>query len=419
MQRFNRAIDEAKKVPSLPSIAQLARLLAPLIRDQLQATGIAPLNLQSLLPSSASGAIFIEDTHANRLLAPYTPPTQLGAAYLETDRNVVYTTELVSGSLVWVYTAGTYVSTFANRPADLGTNDTGFLFYATDQSTIYIWTGAAFDTITRRILIGGFFAIFTHANTADRTYTFPNATDTIVLLTFTQTLTNKQIGDPSDPTKTIAFTLSGATTGKTLTLISAHTDNRSITFPNDTGTLVYDSTALTANNLILGAGTSKVAPLGSLGTTTTFLQGNAGGAPTWANVDLATSVTGTLPAANGGTGVTYNRVADTVALTAQTADISATPFANSSVAGTYRCSYYLEDTTADLTAGTVQLTVAFTDAAGSTTVVSAALVLTAVGRTPGVFFIQLSSGSITYAVAHTGIFGTAQYALYACLERLS
>lgn len=43
--------------------------------------------------------------------------------------------------------------------------------------------------------------------------------------------------DVSDTTKRITTTLSGATTGKTLTLISAHTDNRSITFPDATTTL--------------------------------------------------------------------------------------------------------------------------------------------------------------------------------------
>ncbi len=44
--------------------------------------------------------------------------------------------------------------------------------------------------------------------------------------------------DASDNTKTVAWTISGATTAKALTLITAHTDNRSITFPDATCTLV-------------------------------------------------------------------------------------------------------------------------------------------------------------------------------------
>ena len=49
---------------------------------------------------------------------------------------------------------------------------------------------------------------------------------------------NLGITDASDATKIVAIQASGATTGKTLTLISAHTDNRSITFPNVTDALV-------------------------------------------------------------------------------------------------------------------------------------------------------------------------------------
>lgn len=40
------------------------------------------------------------------------------------------------------------------------------------------------------------------------------------------------------------------------------------------------------------------------GTTTTVLHGNAGGNPSWAAVSLTADVTGTLPAGNGGTGIT-------------------------------------------------------------------------------------------------------------------
>jgi hypothetical protein len=69
-----------------------------------------------------------------------------------------------------------------------------------------------------------------------------------------------------------------------------------------TGTLA-SSAALTANQLILGGG-AGVAPaaLGSLGTTTTVLHGNAAGAPTFGAVVLTTDVSGILPGANGGSG---------------------------------------------------------------------------------------------------------------------
>lgn len=58
---------------------------------------------------------------------------------------------------------------------------------------------------------------------------------------------------------------------------------------------------LTANHILLGNG-SFTQVLASLGTTTSYLQGNAGGAPTFSAVNLAGGVTGVLAHANGGAG---------------------------------------------------------------------------------------------------------------------
>lgn len=63
---------------------------------------------------------------------------------------------------------------------------------------------------------------------------------------------------------------------------------------------VTTSVTLDANRLILGNGAHDVVDIGSLGTTTTVLHGNAAGAPTFGAVNLATDVTGTLPSGNGG-----------------------------------------------------------------------------------------------------------------------
>lgn len=77
-------------------------------------------------------------------------------------------------------------------------------------------------------------------------------------------------------------------------------------------TCVTSAAALTANALVIGGGLQATSALGSLGTTTTVLHGNAAGAPTFGaivngditngTIDLATKVTGILPGANGGTG---------------------------------------------------------------------------------------------------------------------
>lgn len=110
------------------------------------------------------------------------------------------------------------------------------------------------------------YIINSSAITANRNITLPLlvSDDTFVFANFIQTLTNKTIVagsnsisgisgtnmanpvtsanfatscfivDASDNTKKWGWTLSGATTAKTVTLISAHTDNRSISFPDAT-----------------------------------------------------------------------------------------------------------------------------------------------------------------------------------------
>ena len=70
------------------------------------------------------------------------------------------------------------------------------------------------------------------------------------------------------------------------------------------GTLA-SSAALIANQIIIGGGAGTTpASLGSLGTTTTVLHGNASGAPTFGAVSLTGDVSGTLPIGSGGTGQT-------------------------------------------------------------------------------------------------------------------
>lgn len=68
------------------------------------------------------------------------------------------------------------------------------------------------------------------------------------------------------------------------------------------------NTKITYNNKGLvtagAAATLASSDYANQGTTTTVLHGNASGNPSWAAVSLAADVSGTLPVANGGTGVT-------------------------------------------------------------------------------------------------------------------
>jgi hypothetical protein len=111
---------------------------------------------------------------------------------------------------------------------------------------------------------------------------------------------------------------------------------------------------------------------------------------------------------------------DTVQLTAQAADISPTNLANSNVAGLYRISAYLVDSTADVTAGAVTLTIAYVDAAGSQSQTVGPVVLTTLGaKAENVLMLQLAAGSVSYAVSNSGLFGTARFNLYLVSERIA
>lgn len=63
------------------------------------------------------------------------------------------------------------------------------------------------------------------------------------------------------------------------------------------------SSNLTQYGVVYGSSTTAMAT-SAAGTSTQVLHGNASGAPTWSAVSLTADVTGTLPVANGGTGLT-------------------------------------------------------------------------------------------------------------------
>ena len=149
---------------------------------------------------------------------------------------------------------------------------------------------------------------------------------------------------------------------------------------------------------------------------------------------ISNIATGTAPIAVTSTTVNTNLNADmvdnlhstdlpiikqNVQLTAQVAAIGSTNISGTNTTGLYRVSYYLEDTTADITAGTIMVTIGWTDDAGATTTSSVALPLTAVGRTSGILYVRvLGTGSIQYSTTLVGIIGTSQYALFITAEKL-
>ena len=141
-RRLNQTLAEPAPPPIQPNLAALATQLAPFINKQLQAPGVAPLNLQSLLPATGLGTV-LEDTHANRTALYPASSTAVGTLFWETDRTVLYVVTETAGVRTWSFTAGEMYATFANRPTDLGAGDVNFKLTVSDHLHRCHWTGTA------------------------------------------------------------------------------------------------------------------------------------------------------------------------------------------------------------------------------------------------------------------------------------
>jgi hypothetical protein len=160
---------------------------------------------------------------------------------------------------------------------------------------LYFWGSGTFGTTSIEL---------TGAPTGARVVTFPDSSTSIPISSQTLTFTGPSAARTftlPDAAATILTSNAAVTVAQGGTGIASGTSGGVPYFSGSTS--IASSGALTANALVLGGGAGTApAVLGSLGTTTTVLHGNAAGAPTFGAVALGTDVSGQLPLANGGFG---------------------------------------------------------------------------------------------------------------------
>jgi hypothetical protein len=174
---------------------------------------------------------------------------------------------------------------------------------------------AAADVISSPAAIQTYLLGKTGTWTAQQTFVAP------VLGTPASGVATNLTGTAAGLTAGIALALKSATTTVDVSAATAPTSGQVLTATAGTtatwqtpgggsGTVTHTAGALTANALAIGNGAADLTVLGSLGTTTTVLHGNAAGAPTFGAVNLATDVTGVIPTSiNAQTGTSYTVVA--------------------------------------------------------------------------------------------------------------
>jgi len=205
-------------------------------------------------------------------------------------QNGIYTVTTVgSASVAWVLTRATDMDVWAEVPSSYVFVETG----STLADTGWVCTSNQGGTMGTTAIT---WAQFSGSGSGVSSITFGTtgltpSTATTGAVTVAGTLATTNGG-----TNLTSFTSGGAVYATSTSVLTTGT------LPNTAGG-TGQSSAFTQYGVTYASSTTALATT-SAGTSTTVLHGNASGAPTFGAVSLTADVSGTLPVANGGTGIT-------------------------------------------------------------------------------------------------------------------
>jgi hypothetical protein len=236
----------------------------------------------------------------------------------------VFNTGTITPATIFSNSTGTPLA----NPFTANTTTGQYIFYANNGGYDVMLSGTGFTTYTQYTNvkisnasagIGGsgtatFIPVFTSSSNVGNSIVQQNVTGKEALIVtqgggFSGELDLENAGGTNFVGWKAPATLSGT---QIWTMPSADGTNGQALITLGNGTTAWATTScatcittsgITANQIVIGSGGLTVQGLGSLGTTTTVLHGNASGAPSFGPVVLTTDISGILPAANGGTGV--------------------------------------------------------------------------------------------------------------------
>lgn len=270
-----------------------------------------------------------------------------------------------------------------------------------------------------------------------RTMTVPDASGTLDLLGVTQTITGIKTYD-IDTSAASNFILSGdwaslggsgvggvafkdSVSGFTLTMQPSNTiaSDVNLTLPTAGGALFTAATTVFLTNKTLSTATKLLwksdgtvcINRDSVTSTKQMTMDLSGISASTTHIWTVANVPGLVGLIGAGADPPAAGAIGKPNITGKSGAQASTKLTDTTPAGYYVVHYTLEVTTGDVTAGTIQFQIGYTDDVGATTQTGTAIVLTATGRDRGAFEVYLASGNITYQTNLTGIAAASLYAL--------